>query len=121
MPSISTASTLDPNFAAEQASLSDTVSFYYSAKSFDELEMQGQSSPPAGILLTAPPDLFCLISPTRPNRRCQCMHPPALKPSDDLGQELPLLHIRSFSGLCLNELRNNQTHICLHVAIIVFA
>jgi len=55
MPSVSTASTLDPNFAAEQASLSDTVSFYYSAKSFDELEMQGQSSPPAGILLTAPP------------------------------------------------------------------
>ena len=53
MSSISTKSTLNPNYSAEQASHSDTVSFYHSAKSFNESEMQGQSSPPAGILLTA--------------------------------------------------------------------
>ena len=54
-PSVS--STFNPNSATEQASHSDTISLYHSAKSFDdsELEMQGQSSQLAGILLTAPP------------------------------------------------------------------
>ncbi|KAF8491701.1 pheromone A receptor-domain-containing protein [Russula emetica] len=56
MLSISTtSSTPNPNSTTDQASLSETVSFYHSAKSFDDLEMLGQSSPPAGILLTAPP------------------------------------------------------------------
>ncbi|KAF8484428.1 pheromone A receptor-domain-containing protein [Russula emetica] len=55
MLSISTTSTPNPNSTTDQASLSDTVSFYHSAKSFDDLEMLDQSSPPAGNLLTAPP------------------------------------------------------------------
>ena len=54
-PSISMTSTLNPNSATEQDSHSDTTSFYHSAKSFDELGMQGQSFPQAGMLLTAPP------------------------------------------------------------------
>lgn len=55
IPSIATMSTLNPNSATEKASCPDTVSFYHSAKSFDELEMQDQSFPPVVILPTAPP------------------------------------------------------------------
>jgi hypothetical protein len=56
IPSISTTSTtLNPDSATEKLSLSDTMSSYHSAKSFHELEMQGLSSPLAGILLTSPP------------------------------------------------------------------
>ena len=59
IPSISMSSTtLNPNSSTEQDSHSDTVSFYYSAKSFDESEMQGQSCPAAGIMLTAAPASF---------------------------------------------------------------
>lgn len=53
IPSIATTSTLNPNSVTENAS--DTVSFYHSAKSSDELEMQDQSSPPAVILPISPP------------------------------------------------------------------
>jgi hypothetical protein len=54
-PSISTVNNLNPNSATEQASHSDTMSLYYSAKSFDDLEMQGKSSPPTGMPLAVPP------------------------------------------------------------------
>jgi hypothetical protein len=54
MQTISMTSTLDPDSATEKALDSDTISSYHSAKSFAELEMEDQSSPPPGNLLTAP-------------------------------------------------------------------
>lgn len=77
MPSISMTSTLNPDSASEKASHSDTMSSYHSAKSFAELEMQGQSSPLAGNLLTAPasvpPHFSDPSQPTMPVHASSCI------------------------------------------------